>query len=73
MSRDAKPLVIETVVPDDNREHVSKMIDLENARGHHGQRAHGAEYAELLRTADFRFTRVIPTVSPMSIVESEAA
>ncbi|MDT5236894.1 MAG: hypothetical protein QOF47_2881 [Mycobacterium sp.] len=73
MSRDAKLLVIESVVPDDNREHVSKMIDLEMLVVATGRERTSAEYAELLRTAGFRFTRVIPTVGPTSIVESVAA
>jgi hypothetical protein len=73
MSRGAKLLVIESVVPDDNREHVSKMIDLEMLVVATGRERTAAEYAELLRTAGFRFTRVIPTVGPASIVESEAA
>jgi hypothetical protein len=73
MSRGAKLLVIESVVPDDNRQHVSKMIDLEVLVVGTGRERTAAEYAELLRTAGFRFTRVIPTVGPTSIVESEAA
>jgi hypothetical protein len=53
-----KLLVIETLIPDDDREHLSKLLD---------------DYAELLGGAGFRNTRVIATVGPASIVESEAA
>jgi hypothetical protein len=31
------------------------------------------EHADVLRTAGFRDTRVIPTAGPTSVVESEAA
>jgi hypothetical protein len=31
------------------------------------------DYAELLRAAGFRLTRVIPTAGPTSVVEAEAA
>ena len=58
MAHKTKLLVIETVIPDDDREHLSKLLD---------------DYAELLGRAGFRNTRVIPTVGPASIVESEAA
>lgn len=73
MSRGAKLSIIESVVSDDNREHVSKMIDLEMLAVAAGRDRTAGEYTELLRTAGFRFTRVIPTVGPASIVESKAA
>ena len=66
-------LVIESVVPDDKREHLSKMIDLEMLVVGTGRERTADEYAEVLRIAGFRFTRVIPTVGPTSIVEAEAA
>ena len=73
MSSDAKLLVIECVVPDDGREHLSKLLDLEMLVTGTGKERTADEYAELLRTAGFRCTRVIPTVGPTSIVEAEAA
>jgi O-methyltransferase domain/Dimerisation domain len=73
MSSNAKLLVIESVVPDDDREHLSKTLDLEMLVVATGRERTANEYAELLRTAEFRFTRVIPTVGPTSIVEAEAA
>jgi O-methyltransferase domain len=73
MPSNAKLLIIESVVPDDDREHLSKMLDLEMLVTGTGKERTAHEYAELLRTAGFRCTRVIPTVGPMSIVEAEAA
>lgn len=73
MPNNAKVLVIESVVPDDDREHLSKMLDLEMLVVATGRERTAIEYAELLRAAGFRFTRIIPTVGPMSIVEGEAA
>ena len=61
------------VVPDDDREHLSKLLDLEMLVVATGRERTADEYAALLRTAGFRFTRVIPTVGPTSIVEAEAA
>jgi hypothetical protein len=61
-----KLLVIESVVPDDDREHLSTMLDLEMLVVATGTERTADEYA------GFRNTRVIPTVGPTSIVESEA-
>jgi hypothetical protein len=60
-------------VPDDDREHLSEMIDLEMLVVAMGSERTADEYADLLRAAGFRTTRVIPTAGPTSIVESEAA
>jgi len=73
MSGGAKLLVIESVVPDDGREHLSKMLDLEMLVVATGRKRTADEYADLLRAAGFGDTRVIPTAGPTSIVESEAA
>ena len=69
----AQLLVIESVVPDDSREHLSKMLDLEMLVVATGRQRTADEYADLLRAAGFGNTRVIPTAGPTSIVESEAA
>ena len=73
MSASAKLLVIETVIPDDDREHLPKLLDLEMLVAGTGMQRTAAEYTRLLNRAGFRNTRVIPTVGPVSVVESEAA
>lgn len=73
MATGSKLLVIETVIPDDDREHLSKLLDLEMLVAGTGRERTAAEYAELLGKAGFRNMRVIPTVGPASVVESEAA
>ena len=73
MAANTKLLVIETVIPDDDREHLSKLLDLEMLVAGTGKERTAAEYAQLLSRAGFRNTRVIPTFGPASIVESEAA
>lgn len=72
ISSSAKLLVIESVVPDDDREHLSKILDLEMLLVATGRERTAAQYAELLRAAGFRLTRVIPTAGPSSVVEAEA-
>jgi O-methyltransferase domain/Dimerisation domain len=72
MKPDATVLIVEAVVPDDDREHLSKLLDLEMLVAANGRERTQAEYAELLRQAGFRFTRTVPTVGPASIVEAVA-
>jgi O-methyltransferase domain len=73
MNPDATLLIVETVVPDDDREHLSKLLDLEMLVAATGRERTEAEYAELLRRAGFRRTRTVATVGPASIVEAVAS
>jgi hypothetical protein len=73
VAANTKLLVIETVIPGDDREHLSKLLDLEMLVTGTGKQRTAAEYAKLLNRVGFRNTRVIPTVGPVSVVESEAA
>ena len=45
---DAKLLIVESVVPDDDREHLSKLLDLEMLVAATGKERTEAEYAHLL-------------------------
>ena len=73
MAANTKLLVIETLIPDDDREHLSKLLDLEMLVAGTGKERTAVEYTRLLNRAGFRNTRVTPTVGPASVVESEAA
>jgi hypothetical protein len=73
MAANTKLLGIETVIPDDDREHLSKLLDLEMLVAGTGKERTAAEYTRLLNRAGFRNTRVSPTIGPASVVESEAA
>jgi len=66
-------LIVETVVPDDDREYLSKLLDLEMLVAATGRERTEAEYAELLRRAGFRHRRTVATVGPASIVEAVAS
>jgi hypothetical protein len=72
MNPAAKVLIVEAVVPDDDREHLSKLLDLEMLVAASGRERTEAEYAELLRRAGLRHTRTVATVGPASIVEAVA-
>jgi hypothetical protein len=72
MNPDAKVLIVETVVPDDDREHLSKLLDLEMLVAATGRERTEGEYAKLLSQAGLRHTRTVGTVGPASIVEAVA-
>jgi hypothetical protein len=65
-----KLLLIEVVVPDVDVPHLSKTLDWVMMASVSGQERTEAEYAALLETAGFRLTRVVPSASPMSVVEA---
>ena len=60
------------MIPDDDREHMSKLLDLEMLVALAARERTEAEYAELLRRAGLRHTRTVPTAGPTSIVEAVA-
>ncbi|MDQ3818582.1 MAG: acetylserotonin O-methyltransferase [Acidobacteriota bacterium] len=62
-------LLVETVVPEGNEPSLSKMMDLQMLVMTGGRERTEAEYRELFAAAGFKLTRVIPTESPLSIVE----
>ena len=72
MKPDATLLLVEMVVPDDEREHLSKMLDLEMLVSLAGRERTKAQYADLLSRAGFRYSRTVPTVGPASVIESAA-
>jgi hypothetical protein len=73
MGPDARVLIVETVVPEGNEPHYSKLLDLEMLTSPGGVERTESEYAALLAEAGLKLTRVIPTRSPFSIVEAVRA
>jgi SAM-dependent methyltransferase len=69
-----KVLIVDPVVPPSNKPHYGKLLDLEmlvlTPRGRERTRS---EFAELLRSADLRISRIIATNGPLSIVEAVKA
>lgn len=70
MNDGGKLLIVESVVPEGNEPHYSKLLDLEMLVSPGGVERTGDEYRELLARAGFRLTRIIPTKSPFSIIEA---
>lgn len=66
-----KVLIVDPVVPTGNTPHYGKLLDLEMlVLTPRGRERTKNEFASLLRSAGFRLSRVIPTRSPLSIVEA---
>jgi hypothetical protein len=63
-------LLVEMVLPSGDTPHPGKMLDMVMLVTPGGQERTAAEYSALLDKAGFRLTRVVPTASPVSIVEA---
>lgn len=70
MDAEARILLVELVIPQHGREFMGKWADLEMLLGVNGRERTAAEYRRLLERSGFRMTRVVPTVSPFSLVEA---
>lgn len=73
MNDGGKVLLVETVVPEGNEPHYSKLLDLEMLVSPGGIERTAKEYAELFAKSGFTLTRIIPTKSPMSVIEAVKA
>jgi ubiquinone/menaquinone biosynthesis C-methylase UbiE len=73
MSTHAKLLIVEMVVPEGNEPHFSKVMDLGMLVLPGGIERTRAEYHTLLAGADLYLDRIIPTKTPLSIIEAVKA
>ncbi len=70
MSDEGRLLLVEMILSPANKPHLSKIADIEMlVMTEGGKERSEHEYAELCETAGFRLSKVIPTVSPWSIIE----
>jgi len=65
-------LLVEYVIPDHNREYLGHWTDLEMLLMQAGRERTTAEYRSLLHATGFQVRRVVPTASPLSLVEARA-
>ena len=70
MPDDGRVLIVDSVIPPGNDPHPGKMLDLEMLVSPGGVERTAAEFETLLTNSGFRLTRIIPTQSPVSIVEA---
>jgi O-methyltransferase domain len=70
MTPDSRLLIIEMVLPAGDTPHPGKMLDMMMLVGPGGQERTEQEYGTLLGKAGLSLIRVVPTASPVSIVEA---
>lgn len=70
MAAEGKLLLSEMVIPEGNEPHPGKMLDLEMLTSPGGIERTEAEYAELFERSGFRLNRIVPTMSPHSVIEA---
>ena len=73
MPDDGRVLLIDAVIPPGNDPHPGKILDLEMLISPGGMERTAAQFEELLANSGFRLTRIIPTMSPVAIVEAVKA
>ncbi|MFQ6327387.1 methyltransferase [Nocardia sp. CWNU-33] len=69
MPEDATLLLIELVLPEDNRPHPGKFIDLEMLINVGGRERTEDQYRDFLAASGFTLVRRIPTVAPDNVLE----
>jgi len=70
MKSNARLLIIEMVLPAGDTPHPGKLLDIAMLVMPGGQERTEDEYGTLLKKADFRLTRVVPTESAVSVLEA---
>lgn len=73
MNENGRVLILEMVVPEGNEPSASKILDIQMLVMETGKERTEDEYRRLLEASGFRLTRIIPTKSPYSVIEGEAA
>ena len=72
ITEEGKLLVIEMVVPTGNEPSLSKLLDLQMLAALPGCERTEAEYSTLFSEAGFKLTKIVPTMSPYSVIEGVA-
>ncbi len=73
MNPGGKLLIVEMVLPEGDESHMGKMLDMMMLLVPGGEERTASEYAALLEPNGFRVNRVVPTASPVSVVEAVRA
>lgn len=73
MQDDGRLFVVEMVLPDSDEPHPGKVIDMMMLTAPGGAERTPSEYEALLSASGFRITRIVPTQSPVSVIEAVKA
>jgi hypothetical protein len=70
MTENSKLLLVDMIVPDAASASFSKLLDLNMLVMNGGRERTKAEFHVLLDAADYKLTRIIPSMAPQSIIEA---
>ena len=70
MADKGRVLIVDMVVPDTDAMSFGKLLDLNMLAMTGGRERTKAEFRALLDAADYKLTRIIPTMAPQSIIEA---
>jgi hypothetical protein len=70
MKKPGRVLTVDMIVPDTTSASFSKLLDLNMMVMTGGRERTKAEFCTLLDAADYRLTRIIPTMAPQSVIEA---
>lgn len=61
------------MIPDHNREFIGKLVDMEMLLLGGAKERTADQWRDVLSRAGFRLTRIVPSATPLSIIEAEIA
>jgi O-methyltransferase/methyltransferase family protein len=70
MTKNSRVLLVDTIVPDAATASFSKLLDLNMLVMNGGRERTKAEFDALLEAADYKVTRIVPTMAPQSVIEA---
>jgi hypothetical protein len=70
MRRHSKIILLEFVVPTGKKSSFSKILDLNMLVMNGGRERTAEEFRKLFDAAGLKMTRIIPTLSPLSVIEA---
>jgi hypothetical protein len=71
--RDGKVVLLEAVIPPGNQPDFGKLIDLEMLLMPGGRERTADEFESLFSRAGFKLARIVPTESPLNVIEARTA
>jgi O-methyltransferase domain/Dimerisation domain len=72
MNKNSRVLLVDMIVPDAASASFSKLLDLNMLVMNGGRERTLAEFCALLNAADYKLTRIVPTMAPQSVIEAIA-
>jgi hypothetical protein len=72
MTKNSRVLLVDMIVPDAPSASFSKLLDLNMLVMNGGRERTTAEFCALLDAADYKVTRIVPTIAPQSVIEAIA-